>query len=69
MSCTTLGIDLAKPVFPLHGVDEHGRHPSRDSQRHRTTAQGQRDRVVILSPPCPRLYAAKNVRLTRFFSM
>ena len=24
MNCTTLGIDLAKQVFQLHGVDEHG---------------------------------------------
>ena len=24
MSCTTLGIDLAKQVFQLHGVDERG---------------------------------------------
>ena len=24
MSVTTLGIDLAKNVFHLHGVDEHG---------------------------------------------
>jgi transposase len=25
MNCTTLGIDLAKNVFQLHGVDERGR--------------------------------------------
>ena len=25
MKCTTLGIDLAKNVFQLHGVDERGR--------------------------------------------
>jgi len=25
MNCTTLGIDLAKQVFQLHGVDERGR--------------------------------------------
>lgn len=24
MNVTTLGIDLAKAVFPLHGVDERG---------------------------------------------
>lgn len=24
MNCTTLGIDLAKQVFQLHGVDERG---------------------------------------------
>jgi transposase len=24
MNCTTLGIDVAKQVFQLHGVDEHG---------------------------------------------
>jgi transposase len=24
MNCTTLGIDLAKQVFQLHGIDEHG---------------------------------------------
>ena len=24
MHCTTLGIDVAKQVFQLHGVDEHG---------------------------------------------
>ena len=24
MNCTTLGIDLAKNVFQLHGVDERG---------------------------------------------
>ena len=24
MKCTTLGIDLAKQVFQLHGVDERG---------------------------------------------
>ena len=24
MNCTTLGIDLAKHVFQLHGVDERG---------------------------------------------
>jgi transposase len=25
MSCTTLGIDVAKNVFQLHGVDERGK--------------------------------------------
>ena len=25
MNCTTLGIDVAKQVFQLHGVDERGK--------------------------------------------
>jgi hypothetical protein len=47
MKCTTLGIDLPKQVFQLHGVDERGQV----AVQKRVTRAKLRETVAQL-PPC-----------------
>lgn len=47
MDITTLGIDLAKNVFQLHGVDARGR-----AVLSRRVKRGQLLQVVASLPPC-----------------
>src|SRR5215470_19651918 len=47
MKCTTLGIDLAKSVFQLHGVDERGKV----TVQKRVTRSKLRETIAQL-PPC-----------------
>jgi len=47
MKVTTLGIDLAKSIFQLHGVDEHGKV----SLQKRVT-RGKLLETVAQLPPC-----------------
>jgi transposase len=46
MKITTVGIDLAKNVFQVHGVNEHGKAGLKKKLK--------RDQVVASSPTCPR---------------
>ncbi len=47
MKITTMGIDLAKSVFSIHGVDEHGKCVLKKQVRH---DQLQPLRVAITFP-------------------
>lgn len=53
MNITTVGIDLAKSVFQVHGVDQHGKVVQKKRLK--------RSQVLPLSDPAPRI----NLRLDR----
>jgi transposase len=47
MKCTTVGIDLAKQVFQLHGVDKEGKVVV---QKH--VSRGKLRETIAQLPPC-----------------
>ena len=47
MKVTTVGIDLAKQVFQIHGVDEHGKTTIKKQLRRAQMAE-----FFINLPPC-----------------
>ena len=47
MKVTTLGIDLAKNIFQLHGVDEHGKVTV-----HKRVPRSKLRETVAQLPPC-----------------
>jgi transposase len=47
MKCTTLGIDLAKSVFQLHGVDERGQVVVQ-----KRVSRGKLRETIAQLPPC-----------------
>ena len=47
MKITTVGIDLAKSIFSMHGIDEHGKAVMR-----RTVSRGKVMEVMAGIGPC-----------------
>ena len=47
MNITTVGIDLAKSVFQIHGVDERGK-----AQLRKRVNRGQLAKLFARVPPC-----------------
>ncbi len=47
MKITTVGIDLAKSIFSMHGIDEHGKAVLR-----RTVSRGKVMEVMAGIGPC-----------------